>query len=120
MAIWCISVAGSVRIIRPIPICRELARHRAQAGLGTLGDLGCHLVSLAYGLMGPIDSLIADTQIIHTTRPVANSDTRAAVENEDTASAIVRFANGAQGAVHLALGLGRKNRLDWEVHGTKG
>lgn len=94
---------------------------RAQAGLGTLGDLGCHLVSLAYGLMGPIDSLIADTQIIHTTRPVANSDTRAAVENEDTASAIVRFANGAQGTLCTSRSAwGRKNRLDWEVHGTKG
>lgn len=29
-----------------------------------LGDLGCHLVSMAYGIAGPIDSLIADMQTI--------------------------------------------------------
>ncbi len=94
---------------------------RAQAGLGALGDLGCHLVSLAYGLMGPVESLIADTQIIHQTRPLVDGSGRAPVENEDTASAIVRFANGAQGTLCTSRSAwGRKNRLDWEVHGTKG
>ena len=94
---------------------------RAQAGLGTLGDLGCHLVSLAYGLMGPVESLIADTQIIHKTRPLPDGTGRAAVENEDTASAILRFASGAQGTLCTSRSAwGRKNRLDWEVHGTRG
>ena len=94
---------------------------RAEAGLGTLGDLGCHLVSMAHVLMGPIDSLIADTQIIHETRPLAEGSGRAEVENEDTASAIVRFANGAQGSICTSRSAwGRKNKLDWEVHGTAG
>lgn len=94
---------------------------RADAGLGTLGDLGCHLVSMAHRLMGPIDSLIADTQIIHETRPLADKSGRAAVENEDTASAILRFANGAQGSISTSRSAwGRKNKLDWEVHGTRG
>ena len=93
----------------------------AQAGLGALGDLGCHLVSLAYGLMGPIESLIADTQIIHQSRPLPDGTGRAAVENEDTASAIVRFSSGAQGTLCTSRSAwGRKNRLDWEVHGTRG
>ncbi|MBO0662417.1 Gfo/Idh/MocA family oxidoreductase [Jiella sp. MQZ9-1] len=95
---------------------------RADAGLGTLGDLGCHLVSLACGLMGPVKSLIADTQIIHATRPLADgSDGRGEVENEDAASAILRFVNGAQGTlVSSRSAWGRKNKLDVEVHGTKG
>jgi predicted dehydrogenase len=94
---------------------------RAQAGLGALGDLGCHLVSLAHGLMGPIDSLIADTQIIHATRPLPDGSGTAAVENEDTASAVVRFASGAQGTLCTSRSAwGRKSRLDWEVHGTTG
>ena len=41
----------------------------AEAGLGALGDLGCHLVSCAVGLMGPVESLVADMQTIHKTRP---------------------------------------------------
>lgn len=94
---------------------------RAEAGLGTLGDLGCHLVSMAHVLMGPIESLIADTQIIHETRPMADGTGRGAVENEDTASAILRFASGAQGTLCTSRSAwGRKNKLDWEVHGTKG
>ncbi len=94
---------------------------RAEAGLGALGDLGCHLVSLAWLLAGPIESLIADTQIVHATRPLADGSGRAAVENEDTASAIVRFASGAQGTLCASRSAwGRKNKLDFEVHGTKG
>ncbi len=91
------------------------------AGLGALGDLGCHLVSMAYGLVGPIESLIADMQTIHKTRPLVDGSGHAAVENEDTASALVRFTNGAHGSLSTSRSAwGRKNRLAWEVHGTKG
>jgi predicted dehydrogenase len=93
----------------------------ADAGLGALGDMGCHLVSMAYGLAGPINSLIADMQTVHTTRPLPDGTGRANVENEDTASALVRFANGAQGSLSTSRSAwGRKNRLAWEVHGTRG
>ncbi|MBX2830323.1 MAG: Gfo/Idh/MocA family oxidoreductase [Rhodospirillales bacterium] len=93
----------------------------SDAGLGALGDMGCHLVSMAYGLVGPIESLIADMQTVHVTRPLADGSGRANVENEDTASALVRFANGVQGSLSTSRSAwGRKNRLAWEVHGTKG
>jgi predicted dehydrogenase len=92
----------------------------ADAGLGALGDLGCHLVSMMLRLMGPVESLIADMQIIHETRPVEGGG-RAKVENEDTATAILRFASGAQGSISTSRSAwGRKNRLDFEVHGTNG
>src|SRR5690606_23497714 len=42
----------------------------SEAGLGALGDMGCHLVSMAYGLAGPIESVVADIQTIHETRPL--------------------------------------------------
>lgn len=91
------------------------------AGLGALGDLGCHLVSMAYGLMGPIKSLIADMQTIHQTRPMPDGNGRGAVENEDVASALVRFGSGAQGILATSRSAwGRKNRLGFEVHGTEG
>jgi len=93
----------------------------SEAGLGALGDLGCHLVSMAWGLGGPIKSLVADSQIIHETRPMPDGSGRGAVENEDTATAIVRFASGAHGSLSTSRSAwGRKNRLDWEAHGTMG
>jgi len=79
----------------------------ADAGLGALGDLGCHLVSIAYGLAGPIDSLIADMQTIHKTRSLPDESGRARVENEDSASALVRFKSG----VHGSLATSRARRL---------
>jgi predicted dehydrogenase len=91
----------------------------ADAGLGALGDIGCHLVSLMLPLMGPVESLIADMQTIHATRP--HGSDRAPVENEDTATAVIRFASGAQGSISCSRSAwGRKSRLDFEVHGTAG
>jgi len=93
----------------------------SDAGLGALGDLGCHLVSMAYTVVGPIDRLSADMQTIHKTRPLADGSGRAEVENEDTASALVRFANGAAGSISTSRSAwGRKNRLTWEAHGSQG
>lgn len=93
---------------------------RADAGLGALADMGCHVVSIAQALMGPIASVVAETQIVHETRPTAEGG-RAAVENEDAAGALVRFASGAQGYLGTSrASWGRKNGLDWEVHGTAG
>lgn len=93
----------------------------AEAGLGVLGDLMCHLVSMTAGLMGPIESLVAEAQTIHETRPLADGSGRARVENEDAASALVRFASGAQGTLVASRSAwGRKSRLGFEVHGTEG
>ena len=91
------------------------------AGLGALGDIGTHLVSMAHGLMGPVASLIADMQTIHETRPLPDGTGRGVVENEDAASVILRFANGAQGSMVISRAAwGRKSRLGFELHGTKG
>lgn len=93
----------------------------SDAGLGALGDMGCHLVSMAFGLCGPIESLIADMQTVHETRPMPSGDGRAKVENEDTATALVHFASGVHGSLSTSRSAwGRKNRLAWEVHGTQG
>jgi predicted dehydrogenase len=93
----------------------------AEAGLGALGDIGVHLVSLACGLMGPIASVIADMQTIHQTRPLPDGSGVAPVENEDAASVVLRFGNGAQGSMVISRSAwGRKSRLGFEVHGTAG
>ncbi len=92
-----------------------------EAGLGVLGDMTCHLVSLARRLMGEIEVLAADIQTVHASRPLADGSGRAAVENEDIASALLRFSSGARGVISSSrVAWGRKNRLSFEVHGERG
>lgn len=92
-----------------------------EAGLGALGDLGCHLVSLAYGLVGPIDSVVADMQTVYETRPLPDGSGHGRVENEDVASALVRFTGGVAGTLVMSRSAwGRKSRLGFEAHGSEG
>lgn len=94
---------------------------KSEAGLGTLGDLGCHLISFAISLVGPIKSLVADTQTVHATRPTGDGDGRKNVENEDIASALLRFENGVSGVISSSRSAwGRKSYLAFEIHGDKG
>ncbi|MGJ3265449.1 MAG: Gfo/Idh/MocA family protein [Salinarimonas sp.] len=96
--------------------CRE-----AEAGLGALGDLGCHLVSLAQALCGPIRTLCADMQTVHPTRPMPDGTGEGPVENEDVATALVRFESGVAGMLTTSRAAwGRKGRLAFEIHGSAG
>ncbi|MBM3522426.1 MAG: Gfo/Idh/MocA family oxidoreductase, partial [Alphaproteobacteria bacterium] len=74
---------------------------RATAGrCGALGDLGCHIISIARELCGPIAGLVGTARTVHAQRPVAaGSREMRAVENEDYASAILRFADGTPGLI---------------------
>ena len=93
----------------------------ADAGLGALGDIGCHLVSMLWGLAGPIESVVAEMATLHETRPLPDGSGRAAVENEDAALALLRFASGVQGSFAASRSAwGRKSSLGWQVHGTEG
>jgi predicted dehydrogenase len=88
-------------------------------GLGALGDLGCHLVSVMTALMGPVAEVTAMTQISIPARPSAEGPRP--VENEDSALALIRFASGAQGSFATSrVARGRKCRLQWEVQGSNG
>jgi len=92
-----------------------------EAGLGALGDLACHLIAMASGLCGPIVSLVADMQTVYKTRPLSDGSGVETVENEDISSALLRFANGFHGSISTSrCAWGRKNKLAFEVHGSKG
>lgn len=94
---------------------------KADAGLGALGDLGCHMISMAVELMGPITSVVGDIRTVHATRPTPDSGDPKPVENEDIASAILHFASGVQGLFSTSRSAwGRKNYMAIEVHGTQG
>lgn len=91
------------------------------AGLGALGDIGCHLFSLLTGLVGPLESVLGEIETVHKTRPLAEGGGTAAVENEDVASALLRFESGVTGVMTASRSAwGRKSRLGFEVHGTQG
>jgi predicted dehydrogenase len=92
------------------------------AGLGTLGDLTCHLVSLAHELVGEIGSLCAMADVVHRMRPLKDAAGKfAEVENDDIAHAVVRFRNGARGTLASSrIAHGKKNGLKVEIHGSKG
>ncbi len=94
----------------------------ADAGTGTLGDLACHLVSVAQDLMGPVEAVLAQTAIVHQERPDPDSPgSMGRVENEDVADALVRFQSGATGMFSSSrVAWGRKNRLAFEITGTAG
>lgn len=94
---------------------------KGDAGLGALGDIGCHLVSMMTGLMGPVARITGDIDIIHKTRPLADGFGHKPVENEDVASALVRFESGVSGVISSSRSAwGRKNYLAFEVHATHG
>ncbi len=105
------------------------------AGLGALGDLASHLVSVAHDLIGPVRRLVADTRTIIAKRPVpaagdaterrdakvALSGEWRAVENEDTAQALVRFDDGIMGTLVTSRAhWGRKSHLAFEIFGSTG
>lgn len=94
---------------------------KKDAGLGALGDIGCHLISLLTDLAGPLESVLGDIDTVHKTRPLADGSGTAAVENEDTATALLTFASGVKGVMSASRSAwGRKSRLGFEVHGTEG
>ncbi len=108
-------------------------RHeRALAGSGALGDLGAHVISVAQHLIGDIADVCGDTQTIIAERPAAvggrgyqaeagaKSEMRA-VENDDQAQFLLRFAGGAAGTIEASrIAAGRKLFLCWEITGTRG
>lgn len=92
------------------------------AGLGALGDLAAHIVNMAQYLVGDIQQVCGDLKVVVPVRPAsAGSSEMVAVENEDQAHALVRFAGGAQGVIETSrVANGRKMGLTWTITGTKG
>jgi predicted dehydrogenase len=84
--------------------------HSADAGSGSLGDLGAHVIDLARFLAGEISSLAS---VVKTFIPGRQVD--------DAIEAAVQFENGSVGTIEATrLALGRRNALQWEINGSKG
>ena len=96
---------------------------KEKAGLGALGDLAAHIVQMSQYLLGQdIRAVIGDMQTVIKNRPNPhNLQERLAVENEDQATALVRFDNGCMGTIETSrIACGRKMGLSYVITGTKG
>lgn len=86
---------------------------------GALGDVAPHIVNACLRLVGPIASLVADTNIVHARRNGPNG--WEAVENDDQGQMLVRFANGATGSISFSrMAAGRKMGYTYRITGTRG
>jgi len=82
---------------------------------GNMGDLAPHPINAALALMGPIQSVMAEVECVHTERPGGK------VTNDDHAQIMCRFASGVKGHIYSSrIATGRKMGYAYEIHGTKG
>ena len=102
--------------------------------LRAVGDIGSHWLDLMAFVTGqPIVSVMADLATFVAARhepsgPVETFSTGRSAETvtrpmgtEDTATLLLRFANGARGSVAVSqISAGRKNSLQWEIDGSEG
>ena len=93
-------------------------RTRGKAN-GNMGDLSPHIINAALALAGPIRSLCAEIETVHTTRPSPAGPE--AVTNDDQAQIMCRFASGTMGHLFISrIATGRKMGYAYEIFGTKG
>ncbi|MBV9107435.1 MAG: Gfo/Idh/MocA family oxidoreductase [Verrucomicrobia bacterium] len=92
-----------------------------QSGSGALGDIGSHALDLALYLVGEIASVVGLTETFVPARAEAGSTGSRAVDVDDCAVALLRFANGAVGTLEASrFSYGRKNFLTFEISGSDG
>ena len=94
-------------------------RESTATAAGALGDVGAHVINACLRLAGPIQSLIADTHIVHAHRH--GPDGREAVDNDDLGQLLLRFASGASGTLSFSrVAAGRKMGYTYRITGTRG
>lgn len=92
-----------------------------QAGSGTVGDLGSHIIDVARWLVGEPRAVMAQTKTFVKERPTLDGQGRGRVTVDDTFAALIEFENGAVGTLEASrFAPGRKNHHDWEINGSKG
>jgi predicted dehydrogenase len=82
---------------------------RDEAGSGSLGDLGAHVIDLARFLVGDIESVSSTVRTFIPGRQV-----------DDAIEAVVAFDCDAVGTIEATrLALGHRNGLRWEINGSR-
>jgi predicted dehydrogenase len=95
---------------------------KARAGSGSLGDILSHTMDLSRYLVGEPSEVSGLMKTFITERPLPDgSGRRGKVDVDDSAQALVKFANGAVGYYEGSrFAPGRKNYNRLEINGSKG
>ena len=94
---------------------------KSEAGSGSLGDLGAHIIDLGRFLCGEVKSVSAMARTFITERPQGSGVGMGNVDVDDAIAAAVEFENGAIGTIEATrFAAGRKNYNSLEVNGEKG
>jgi predicted dehydrogenase len=88
--------------------------------VGSLLNLGTHLIDMARFLVGEPISATALMTTFEPTRPLPSGE-RIAIQSDDAFLALLEFAGGATAVLEASrVATGRKNRQSWEVNGSRG
>jgi len=95
---------------------------KAHSGSGSLGDILSHTMDLSRHLVGEPVEVSGLLKTFISERPLPDgSGRRGKVDVDDSAQALVKFANGAVGYYEGSrFALGRKNYNCFEINGSKG
>jgi predicted dehydrogenase len=90
-------------------------RFERAEGASTIADLGAHLIDLAGWMVGPVESVSAQSETFTRLRSGVE------VDNDDASSALLRFQSGAIGVFETAK-VAPRRPCDFivEVNGTRG
>ena len=106
---------------------------REMAGTGAVGDIASHIFSLTQYLIGDVESLVADMEIVTKSRPVLegfnygaqqkvpDDAPRREVTTDDIVTLLCRFSGGGMGTIDVSrIATGQKHTQSYELYGTKG
>jgi len=94
----------------------------AESGGGAFADLGSHIIDLVTWMAGPIVEVMAESQTVITSRPIAPGASKfGPVDTDDETRALIRLASGASGVLEASrVTVGAANDLLIEMHGDQG
>lgn len=130
--IWSIKAHFNVDANADSSLPRTWHYERAKAGLGALGDIGSHVISIIHNLVGPIDQVFGELTTAVKKRPEAvgasSYGSKAAegapllpVENDDFATVLGRLASGGKALIEAnRVANGHPFDLGFEITGSKG
>jgi len=97
-------------------------RHKLAAG-GVLLDVGIHAAYMLESLMGPVETVAGEAQLVHFARAGKEYDgteVTVNVDAEDACTAALTFAGGAQGHLTLSFASPGQTQSQRTIFGTAG
>ena len=97
-------------------------RFRAASGGGVIADLASHALDMIDWLIGPFQSVMAETRAAYAERPLPDEPAqKSPTEVEDCVVCLAKTAGGALGTIEATkIASGAEDELRFEIHGSRG